>query len=85
MSENNTKGLCAECGNQLGGQTYSIVDWGNGNDDEPLFTYICQACELKRIDKKIQDEEFKIGLSQTLIKDLKKRRAKVEKNESEFS
>ena len=83
MAENNSKGLCAECGNQLEGQTYEMVKYIDG--EGAIIVHVCQGCELKRIDKRIKDREYIITVAQADIKDLKKRKTKVENNEAEFS
>lgn len=73
LSENNSQGLCASCGNQIEGQEYYIHN-----------LIICQRCKLKIIDGEIQSCQALIPYYQTKIKDLKKRKEKVEHNEAEF-
>jgi hypothetical protein len=80
-----TDDKCVKCDATIEGQSYILIDWGNGNDDTPQLLHICQTCELKHIDRKIHDKEYEIEIAQVHVKDLKKRRAKVEKNEPEFS
>lgn len=76
MAEENSKGLCARCGNQLEGQPY---DWIRDEEEK-----ICQRCKLELLDQQIKYQEDAISFRQAKFKDFKQRRERVSKNLSEF-